>query len=128
MVTDVGHAQRVIRPTRDAEASGGVFTEVGLVAWRSLVKLTRTPVLLFFSLFMPLIWLVMFSQTFGTVFSSAASGGFFWAPPPHPYLALVLPRITVITALQNASPAGLRVVADLPCRVMDKFFVAPMLP
>src|SRR3989442_218502 len=66
MVTDVGHAQRVIRRTRDAETSGGVFTEIGLVTWRSLVKLTRTPVLLFFSLFMPLIWLVMFSQTVAT--------------------------------------------------------------
>src|SRR2546426_1185634 len=86
MVTDVGHAQRVIRPTRDAESTGGGFTEIGLVTWRSLVKLTRTPVLLFFSLFMPLIWLVMFSQTFGTVFSSATSGGFFPSPPPPPYI------------------------------------------
>src|SRR2546425_4419406 len=101
MVTDVGHAQRVIRPTRDAEASGGVFTEVGLVAWRSLVKLTRTPVLLFFSLFMPLIWLVMFSQTFGTVFSSAASGGFFGGPLPHHFLARLLPGIPALTALHS---------------------------
>src|SRR3989442_14305038 len=84
MVTDVGHAQRVITRTRDAESSGGGFTEIGLVTWGSLVKLTRTPVLLFFSLFMPLIWLVMFSQTFGTVFSSAPSGGVFRGPPPPP--------------------------------------------
>src|SRR2546428_2558103 len=109
MVTDVGHAQRVIRPTRDAEASGGVFTEVGLVAWRSLVKLTRTPVLLFFSLFMPLIWLVMFSQTFGTVFSSAASGGFLGAPPPPDFVARLLPRITGMTAPPSPSQAGVRV-------------------
>src|SRR2546427_10435946 len=92
MVTDVGHAQRVIRPTRDAEASGGVFTEVGLVAWRSLVKLTRTPVLLFFSLFMPLIWLVMFSQTFGSVLSSAASGGVLVALPPLSHLCASFPE------------------------------------
>jgi len=53
MATDVGHAQRVITRTRDAKTSGGVLTEIGLVTWRSLIKLTRTPVLLFFSLFMP---------------------------------------------------------------------------
>src|SRR2546421_10656425 len=88
MVTDVGHAQRVITRTRDAESTGGGFTEIGLVTWRSLVKLTRTPVLLFFSLFMPLIWLVMFSQTFGTVFSSAPSGGFSRTPLPYHYVAL----------------------------------------
>src|SRR2546425_1417229 len=121
MVTDVGHAQRVIRRTRDAETSGGVFTEIGLVTWRSLVKLTRTPVLLFFSLFMPLIWLVMFSQTFGTVFSSAASGGFSGAPLPYDYVAVLLPGITVMTAIQSASPSGLGVVAGPASRVLGQF-------
>src|SRR2546427_8725377 len=111
MVTDVGHAQRVIRRTRDAETSGGVFTEIGLVTWRSLVKLTRTPVLLFFSLFMPLIWLVMFSQTFGTVFSSAASGGFSGGPPPIHYVPLPLPRIPALTAPPSACPPGFWAVA-----------------
>ena len=121
MVTDVGHAQRVITRTRDAEASGGVFTEIGLVTWRSLVKLTRTPVLLFFSLFMPLIWLVMFSQTFGTVFSSAAA-----TQLPYDYVAVLLPGITVMTAIQSASQSGFGMVADLESGFMDKFFVAPI--
>ena len=126
MVTDVGHAQRVIRPTRDAESTGGVFTEIGLVTWRSLVKLTRTPVLLFFSLFMPLIWLVMFSQTFGTVFSSATSGGFSGTPLPYDYVAVLLPGITVMKAIQSASQSGFGMVADLESGFMDKFFVAPI--
>src|SRR5881628_2227667 len=120
MVTDVGHAQRVIRPTRDAESSCGVFTEIGLVTWRSLVKLTRTPVLLFFSLFMPLIWLVMFSQTFGTVFSAAAT------QLPYDYVAVLLPGITVMTAIQSASQSGFGMVADIDSGFMDKFFVAPI--
>src|SRR5438034_3495280 len=130
MVTDVGHAQRVIIGTRDEESSGGVLTEVGLVTWRSLVKLTRTPVLLFFSLFMPLIWLVMFSQTFGTVFSSATSGGLPGGPAatplPYDYVAVLLPGITVMTAIQSASQSGFGMVADLESGFMDKFFVAPI--
>src|SRR5947199_883192 len=100
MVTDVGDAQRVIIGTRDVESSGGVLTEVGLVTWRSLVKLTRTPVLLFFSLFMPLIWLVMFSQAFGTLFSLAGP------TLPYDYVAVLLPGITVMTAIQSASQSG----------------------
>jgi len=120
MVTDVGHAQRVITRTRDSETSGGVLTEIGLVTWRSLVKLTRTPVLLFFSLFMPLIWLVMFSQTFGTVFSSASG------PLPYDYVAVLLPGITVMTAIQSASQSGFAMVSDLESGFMDKFFVAPI--
>src|SRR6266702_3425901 len=130
MVTDVGHAQRVITRTRDSETSGGVLTEIGLVTWRSLVKLTRTPVLLFFSLFMPLIWLVMFSQTFGTVFSSATSGGFPGGPAatplPYDYVAVLLPGIAVMTAIQSASQSGFGMVADLESGFMDKFFVAPI--
>jgi len=120
MVTDVGHAQRVITRTRDAEASGGVFTEIGLVTWRSLVKLTRTPVLLFFSLFMPLIWLVMFSQAFSKVFSQAGPS------LPYDYVAVLLPGITVMTAIQSASQSGFGMVADLESGFMDKFFVAPI--
>src|SRR2546428_10561926 len=130
MVTDVGHAQRLIIGTLDEESSGGVLTEVGLVTWRSLVKLTRTPVLLFFSLFMPLIWLVMFSQTFGTVFSSATSGGLPGGPAatplPYDYVAVLLPGITVMTAIQSASQSGFGMVADLESGFMDKFFVAPI--
>ena len=130
MATDVGHAQRVILRTRDEASSGGILTEVGLVAWRSLKKLTRTPVLLFFSLFMPLIWLVMFSQTFGSVFSSATSGGFpggpTAAPLPYDYVAVLLPGITVMTAIQSASQSGFGMVADLESGFMDKFFVAPI--
>jgi len=107
-----------------------VLTEVGLVTWRSLVKLTRTPVLLFFSLFMPLIWLVMFSQTFGTVFSSATSGGFPGGsaptPLPYDYVAVLLPGIAVMTAIQSASQSGFGMVADLESGFMDKFFVAPI--
>src|SRR5256885_16767527 len=130
MVTDVGHAQRVIIGTRDEESSGGVLTEVGLVTWRSLVKLTRTPVLLFFSLFMPLIWLVMFSQTFGTVFASATSGGFPGGPAATPLnydsAAVLLPGITAMTPLQTATHSRFGMVAAPKTGFMDQLFVGPI--
>src|SRR5437867_9807190 len=122
MVTDVGHAQRVIRPTRDAESTGGVFTEIGLVTWRSLVKLTRTPVLLFFSLSMPLIWLIMFSQAFGTLFSFAAP------TLPYDHVALLLPGITDMTAIHTASQSVYPTVSDFDYGFMHKFFVARIRP
>src|SRR2546425_989476 len=125
MATEVGHARRTVTRTREEEEwSGGVLTEIGLVTWRQLVKLTRNPVLLFFSLFMPLIWLVMFSQTFGTVFSSAAGGPS--GPLGYDYVAVLLPGITVMTAIQSASQSGFAMVSDLESGFMDKFFVAPI--
>lgn len=106
------------------EWTGGMLTEIRLVAWRSLKKLVRTPILLFFSLAMPLIWLVMFSQTFGSVFSSAT--GAMGRPLPYDYVAVLLPGIAVMTAIQSASQAGFGMVADLESGFMDKFFVAPI--
>jgi ABC-2 type transport system permease protein len=120
-------AQRT-RPARAAHAdadaaAGGMLWEVRHVAWRSLQKLTRNPVLLFFSLFMPLIWLVLFSQTFGNVFTTAASSR---AAPPYDYVAVLLPGIAVMTAIQSAAQSGFGMVADLETGFMDKFFVAPI--
>jgi ABC-2 type transport system permease protein len=101
-----------------------MLSEVRWVAWRNLKKLTRNPFLLFFSLFMPLIWLVLFSQTFGNVFSrGAADGG---QVLPYDYVAVLLPGIAVMTAIQSASQSGMGMVADMDSGFMDKFFVAPI--
>jgi len=80
MATEMGHARPAAtrvggeRVRDEDETSGGMLGEIGWVAWRSLMKLMRNPFLLFFSLFMPLIWLLMFSQTFGTLFARGAAG------------------------------------------------------
>jgi len=111
----------------DAETVGGMGYEIMWVAWRGFKKLTRNPFILFFSLFMPLIWLVMFSSTFGNVFSSATAGpGGSIQPLPYDYVAVLLPGITVMTAIQSAAQSGFGMVADIDSGFMDKFFVAPM--
>lgn len=109
----------------DGAGGGSVVSEVRWVAWRSLTKLTRNPMLLFFSLVMPLIWLVMFSQTFATVFARGASAG--GAPGlPYDFVAVMLPGIAVMTAIQSAAQSGFAMVLDMETGFMDKFFVAPM--
>lgn len=123
-------------PTGDDTGSGGILIEIGLVAWRSLKKLVRTPLLLFFSLMMPLIWLVLFSQTFGSIVSLGSAAGNGGPPPPGTvaclaqgtcdYVAVLLPGIAVMTAIQSAAQSGFGMVADLESGFMDKFFVAPM--
>jgi len=104
--------------------AGGMPSEIAWVAWRSLKKLTRNPFLIFFSLFMPLVWLMLFSQTFGLLFSrGAAIGG---AMPPYDYVAVMLPGVAIMTAIQSASQSGFGMVADIDSGFMDKFFVAPI--
>jgi ABC-2 type transport system permease protein len=104
---------------------GGMFSEIGWVCYRSLRKLSRNPFLLLFTLLMPLIWLGLFSQTFGTLFSRAAKAGGA-APLPYDYIAVLLPGIAILTAIQSASQSGFAMVTDIETGFMDKFFVAPL--
>jgi ABC-2 type transport system permease protein len=107
-----------------ATMRNGAFGESAWVAWRSLKKLTRNPFLIFFSLFMPLIWLMLFSQTFGVVFARGAAAGGFTLP--YDYVAVMLPGVVIMTAIQSASQSGFGMVADIDSGFMDKFFVAPI--
>ena len=111
-------------PPGEQSFVGRTGYEILWVAWRGLRKLTRNPFLLFFSLFMPLIWLVMFSATFSNVFSAALAGGL--SPLPYDYVAVLLPGITVMTAIQSAAQSGFGMVSDIESGFMDKFFVSPI--
>ncbi|HYT17398.1 MAG TPA: ABC transporter permease, partial [Thermoplasmata archaeon] len=44
----------------------------------------------------------------------------------YDYVAVLLPGITVMTAIQSASQSGFAMVSDLESGFMDKFFVAPI--
>ncbi len=105
--------------------AGGRLSEVLWVAYRSLRKLSRNPFLLFFTLMMPIIWLGMFSQTFGTVFERAASSS-GQAPLGYDYIAVLLPGIAVMSAIQSAAQSGFSMVSDIETGFMDKFLVAPI--
>jgi len=123
MATEVTAVYDIRRRYEEAR-SGGMRSEVAWVAWRSLKKLTRNPFLIFFSLFMPLVWLLMFSQTFGTMFSRGAMTR--GVPLPYDFVAVMLPGVAIMTAIQSASQSGFGMVADIDSGFMDKFFVAPI--
>jgi ABC-2 type transport system permease protein len=105
--------------------AGGVASEILWVAYRSLRKLSRSPFLVFFTLMMPIIWLGMFSQTFGTVFERASSGP-GQTPLAYDYIAVLLPGIAVMSAIQSAAQSGFSMVSDIETGFMDKFLVAPI--
>lgn len=122
MMTTVMGTKPKTRRYDEVETRGGMLQEIGWVAWRSFKKLSRNPFMIFFSLFMPLIWLVMFSQTFSAVFARGAGG----AALPYDYVAVFLPAVAIMTAIQSASQSGMGMVADIDSGFMDKFFVAPI--
>jgi ABC-2 type transport system permease protein len=86
---------------------------------RYLKKLTRVPLLLFFSLFQPLVFLLLLGQTFKRV---ASLPGF----PYHTYLAFFAPSVVMLTALNSSFQSGMGTVDDLETGFMDKMLTAPI--
>ena len=75
--------------------------------------------LLFMSLFQPLLFLILFSQ----IFSSLADVPGF---PYDTYLQFLVPAIIAMTALSSAFQSGLGTVADVEDGMLDKFLIAPI--
>ena len=96
-----------------------VVSETLTITQRNLTKSVRVPILLFMSLFQPLLFLVLFSQ----IFSSLANLPGF---PYDSYLQFLVPAIIAMTALSSAFQSGLGTVADIEDGMLDKFLIAPI--
>ncbi|HEY5578376.1 MAG TPA: ABC transporter permease [Acidimicrobiia bacterium] len=95
------------------------LTETGVLWGRNLRKLVRVPMLVFFSLFQPLLFLLLFSQVFS---SMADLPGF----PYSSYLQFLVPTIVALTALNSAFQSGMGMVTDIEDGMLDKFLIAPI--
>ena len=86
-------------------------------------KLVRTPILLFFSLFQPIIFLLLFTQLFSSVGTTfAAAGGYAGAS----YLSFATPGIVLQNGFSSALQSGTSVVDDLTSGFLEKELVTPV--
>jgi ABC-2 type transport system permease protein len=85
---------------------------------RALKKLTRNPILIFFSLFQPIIFLLLFTQLFSK-FSQVP--GLF--PSGVTYLAFATPGILLQNAFSSALQSGTSIVEDLNSGFLQKMLV-----
>ncbi len=85
---------------------------------RALRKLVRNPILIFFSLFQPIIFLLLFTQLF-TKFADVP--GLF--PAGISYLSFATPGILLQNAFSSALQSGTSVVEDLNAGVLQKMLV-----
>jgi ABC-2 type transport system permease protein len=86
---------------------------------RAMKKLIRNPILLFFSLFQPIIFLVLFTQLFSKF---AQIPGF----PAGSYLLFATPGILLQNAFSSALQSGTSVVSDLDSGYLQKMLVTPV--
>jgi ABC-2 type transport system permease protein len=86
---------------------------------RYLKKLVRNPILLFFSLVQPIIFLVLFTQLFER-FSNVT--GF----PAESYLIFATPGILLQNAFGSALQSGNSIVSDMDTGYLQKMLVTPV--
>jgi ABC-2 type transport system permease protein len=85
---------------------------------RALKKLVRNPILIFFSLFQPIIFLVLFTQLFSKF---AEVPGLF--PAGVSYLEFATPGILMQNAFSSALQSGTSIVEDLNSGFLQKMLV-----
>jgi ABC-2 type transport system permease protein len=86
---------------------------------RSLKKLLRNPILLFFSLFQPIIFLLLFTQLFSRF---ALLPGF----PASSYLLFAAPGIVLQNGFSSALQSGTAIVEDLRTGFLSKMLSTPV--
>jgi ABC-2 type transport system permease protein len=87
---------------------------------RALKKVLRNPILLFFSLLQPIIFLVLFTQ----LFSKFAALPFF--PQGLSYLEYATPGILLQNGFSSALQAGTSIVDELNSGMLEKMLVTPV--
>lgn len=86
---------------------------------RYLKKLVRNPILLFFSLFQPIIFLLLFTQLFSKLASIPGLGA-------TSYLIFATPGILLQNAFGSALQSGTSIVLDIDTGFLQKMLVTPV--
>jgi ABC-2 type transport system permease protein len=98
-----------------------LLSDTGYLFVRYLKKLVRNPILLFFSLFQPIIFLVLFTQLFSELSSFP---GFL--PPGVSYLEFATAGIVLQNAFGSSLQSGTSIVLDIDTGFLQKMLVTPV--
>ena len=98
-----------------------LLSDTRYVFVRYMTKLVRTPILLFFSLFQPILFLVLFTQLLGRL------GNFPGVLPAGvSYLEFAAAGIVMQNAFGSALQSGNSIVADIDSGFLQKMLVTPV--
>lgn len=99
-----------------------LFSDTYYLFVRAMKKLIRNPILLFFSLFQPIIFLLLFTQ----LFSKLASVGILAGTGASTYIAFATPGILMQNAFSSSLQSGTSVVTDIETGYLQKMLVTPV--
>jgi ABC-2 type transport system permease protein len=95
---------------------------VAVLGARDILKGVRTPMLITASLVQPIIWLVLFSQTF----QGLADTPQFQALGYPSYLTFLVPGMVMLSVLFTALQSGMATVTDVDTGMLDKLLISPI--
>jgi len=107
-------------PVAGHTAKPGAAGQLRTLVVRSLRKTLRVPQLLMFSLAMPLVMLILFSQ----VFRSIASARSF--PAGVSYIDFITPALLSVSTVMSGTNSGVAIATDLASGVFDRFTALPL--
>jgi ABC-2 type transport system permease protein len=114
---------RTDQSTAIPSGPGAFLSETWALYRRALRKLFRRPVILYFSLVQPMIWLLLFGQVFNRV---TQAPGFENAFGGQSYLAFFAPAIILQTFLFGSAQSGLGLINDLDSGFLSKLLTTPI--
>ncbi len=90
---------------------------------RAVLKLMRRPIVLYFSLLQPAIWLLLFGQIFSKMVDLPGAGSMFGTSN---YMAFFAPGVIMMTMLFGAGQTGLGLIQDMDSGFLDKLLTTPI--
>ncbi len=99
------------------------LSETGVLFARSMRKLLRRPIALYFSLIQPVIWLLLFGQIFNRI---ARLPGAEAAFGNRSYFQFFVPAVMLQTLLFGAAQSGIGIINDMQSGFLDKLLTTPV--
>ena len=109
--------------TPTAVAHSDLISETWELYKRALLKLMRRPVVLYFSLLQPAIWLLLFGQIFSRMVNLPGAASMFGT---NNYMAFFAPGVIMMTMLFGAGQTGLGLIQDMDSGFLDKLLTTPI--
>jgi ABC-2 type transport system permease protein len=100
-----------------------MFSEIAAIFKRWNIKLTRNPILIFFSLVQPLVWFLLFTQAFSAIGNIPT---FKLLTGTSSYITFFTAAVIIQTIASQALSSGIGLVNDFDSGFMDKMRVAPI--
>jgi len=100
-----------------------LFAETYAIFGRWMRKTLRQPMFLFFSLVQPIVWFILFTQSFSQI---SKIPGFAALTGTDSYLTYFSAAVLIQTVISSAMQSGLGLVQDMDSGYLDKMRVAPI--